>query len=105
MQGGSHGGFLTTHLAGQFPELFAGAACRNPVVNLAAEVSSTDIPDWVYCEAGLDSLSDPWAPGRLQTKEDYRRFFEASPIAHIGTLVCPLSSPNDLRQASQRSRG
>ena len=36
--GGSHGGFLTCHLMGQRPDLFAAGACRNPVVNLAAEV-------------------------------------------------------------------
>ena len=30
IQGGSHGGFLTTHLIGQFPDMFQTAAARNP---------------------------------------------------------------------------
>ncbi|CAN6547883.1 unnamed protein product [Malus baccata var. baccata] len=33
--GGSHGGFLTTHLIGQEPEKFVVAATRNPASNLA----------------------------------------------------------------------
>ncbi len=49
--GGSHGGFLTAHLAGQHPDAFAAAVLRNPVCDLSVMVHVSDIPDWCYIEA------------------------------------------------------
>ncbi|KAG0451098.1 hypothetical protein HPP92_026601 [Vanilla planifolia] len=40
--GGSHGGFLTTHLIGQEPDRFVAAAVRNPVCNLSLMVGTSD---------------------------------------------------------------
>ena len=34
-------------------QYFVTKCARNPVLNLATEVASTDIPDWCYIEAGL----------------------------------------------------
>ncbi len=48
--GGSHGGFLTGHLVGQFPARWRCAGLRNPVLNIALMVGITDIPDWCYVE-------------------------------------------------------
>lgn len=34
LYGGSHGGYLTTQLIGQFPDFYSAAAARNPVTHL-----------------------------------------------------------------------
>lgn len=49
--GGSHGGFLAGHLAGQHPAAFRAAVLRNPVLDLSVMVHLSDIPDWCYVEA------------------------------------------------------
>ena len=49
--GGSHGGFLTGNLVGQFPERFRCGALRNPVMDISLMVHLSDIPDWCYVEA------------------------------------------------------
>ena len=85
VMGGSHGGFLTTHLIGQYPDRFYVASTRNPVCNLAVTSALSDIPDWAFVESGL-----PYQPSRAPTADDYSRMFNMSPIAHVAAVRTPL---------------
>jgi len=85
VMGGSHGGFLTTHLIGQYPDRFYVASTRNPVCNLAVTSALSDIPDWAFVESGL-----PYSPARLPSAADYHAMFTMSPIAHIAAVRTPL---------------
>ena len=50
MIGGSHGGLLTGHLLGQFPDRFRAGVLRNPVLDIALMSQISDIPDWCFIE-------------------------------------------------------
>ncbi|XP_047517576.1 acylamino-acid-releasing enzyme-like isoform X2 [Pieris napi] len=84
LYGGSYGGFLCAHLAGQYPDMFRAMVLRNPLIDLATKVSYADNPDGCYVEAGLNYHES----GEVLDKE-ILAMRRCSPIVHAHKVKAP----------------
>ncbi|TNN06505.1 Acylamino-acid-releasing enzyme isoform 2 [Schistosoma japonicum] len=88
--GGSHGGFLTLHLAARYNNLYHVAAARNPVTHLVSLIDTSDIPDWCYTESGLTDWCE-WPLGHLPSSDELIRLSTQSPLTYLNkTWSVPL---------------
>lgn len=87
LMGGSHGGWTACHLTARWPGEYGAVVMRNPVTDLVANASMTDIPDWCYEEAGIAYPLE--GPPSLVSPEDYQRFYEISPMRHAHRVTTP----------------
>ena len=89
VSGGSHGGFLSAHLTGQFPQDYAACAMRNPVIDLTAMAATSDIPDWTFAEAtGKDATNAARVAGESDS-ETLAALVRCSPIRFASQATCP----------------
>ncbi|GAA5863549.1 hypothetical protein JCM3774_006521 [Rhodotorula dairenensis] len=87
LMGGSHGGWTACHLTARWPDEYGAVVMRNPVTDLVANASMTDIPDWCYEEAAIPYPLE--GPPSLVSPEEYRRMYDISPLRHAHRVTTP----------------
>ncbi|XP_050543366.1 acylamino-acid-releasing enzyme-like isoform X1 [Daktulosphaira vitifoliae] len=97
LYGGSHGGFIVTHLSGQYPNKFNAVSTRNPAIDILSLLSISDIPDWAVTETGynyfdVDNVED--------SKDIIMKMADSSPMKFAHNVKAPtllLLGEKDLR--------
>ncbi|KAG0056923.1 hypothetical protein BGZ83_002863 [Gryganskiella cystojenkinii] len=87
LTGGSHGGFIVCHLLAD--PSYKAAVMRNPVTDIPAMTSITDIADWCYAVNGLEYDMESPPTATLSNVDVFQRMRRSSPMEHIEKVVAP----------------
>lgn len=87
LAGGSHGGFIVSHLLARYPHVFKCAILRNPVVDTLTGFVTTDIPDWYLGEVNPGNQKQDT---NHEEPLDMSRLVACSPFQSVANIQTPV---------------